>query len=208
MTDHPSLGLPSTHGYSDSYSSDWMVRYYEQNYTDMDPVRNRIKSSRIPFFWDDMMKNTDLNKTEIKFMEEAREAGVKDGIGISMPGQLGEIAGIGLARNHDEKTKDYRALSDLQLLSIHYNEIIRSFIQPAQEIKITKREKEVLLWSSEGKTDYEISFILGISENTVRFHWKNIFKKLDAHGRVYATAKAIRLQLITPQSIQNTYQYR
>ncbi|WP_447973005.1 LuxR family transcriptional regulator [Nitrospira sp. Kam-Ns4a] len=39
---------------------------------------------------------------------------------------------------------------------------------------LTKREREVLEWMKEGKTNWEIGRILGISERTVRFHVGNI----------------------------------
>jgi len=55
-----------------------------------------------------------------------------------------------------------------------------------------------LLWVSEGKSDWTIAEIIGISHATVRFHMNNIFKKLDANERTLATVKAIRRGLIFP----------
>jgi DNA-binding CsgD family transcriptional regulator len=66
------------------------------------------------------------------------------------------------------------------------------------KVELTVREREVLCWAAEGKTDDEMSAILNISTSTIRFHWKKIFKKLEAYGRMYAVTKAVRLQLITP----------
>ncbi|HEX2580389.1 MAG TPA: LuxR C-terminal-related transcriptional regulator [Dongiaceae bacterium] len=40
--------------------------------------------------------------------------------------------------------------------------------------------------------------ILGISENTVKFHIKNASRKLGANSRVLAIVKAIRLGYIIP----------
>src|SRR3989338_795875 len=42
---------------------------------------------------------------------------------------------------------------------------------------LTERELEILKWTKEGKSGWDISVIMGISENTVRFHIKNILKK-------------------------------
>lgn len=61
---------------------------------------------------------------------------------------------------------------------------------------LTKRELEILQWIKEGKTGWEISVITKISENTVRFHIKNILKKLDAVNKTHAVAKAIEYRLI------------
>jgi LuxR family quorum-sensing system transcriptional regulator CciR len=50
---------------------------------------------------------------------------------------------------------------------------------------------------SEGKSKWEIGVILRVSENTVKYHVKSALKKLDAHNRVAAIVKAIRLGLIS-----------
>lgn len=57
---------------------------------------------------------------------------------------------------------------------------------------ITNREKEMLHWLRQGKTSWEISKILGISENTVNFHIKNIMHKLEAVNRPHLVALAVQ----------------
>ena len=49
---------------------------------------------------------------------------------------------------------------------------------------------------AEGKTDWEISVILGVSEATARFHVDNARRKLDAVSRAQAVAKMIDRRLI------------
>ncbi len=44
------------------------------------------------------------------------------------------------------------------------------------EMNFSKREKEILKWTAEGKTSAEIAMILSISENTVNFHQKTCRK--------------------------------
>ena len=73
---------------------------------------------------------------------------------------------------------------------------------------MSRREHDVLSWGAEGKTDEEISVILSITVNTVRFHWKNIFRKLAANGRTYAITKALRQQIISPACVRTPYQKR
>ena len=57
---------------------------------------------------------------------------------------------------------------------------------------LTEREKEVLRWLAQGKSNWEVSVILKISERTVRFHINNIMKKLDAVNRTHAMALVLR----------------
>jgi hypothetical protein len=51
------------------------------------------------------------------------------------------------------------------------------------------RQLEILEWVKSGKTNFEISVILGISELTVKNHLQNLFKKLNVHNRAQAVAK-------------------
>lgn len=212
VTDHPSLGLPRQHGLATSYPEDWMKFYKEKNYMAIDPVTRRCLTSRKPFFWSEVTHHPDTSKPAFQLMKEAEEVGVSDGIGISLCGQTGELVGIGLAKEATKsdrhEQKDYKFLAGAYLLSVYFHETFRDMLSKPLKIEITKRESEILCWAAEGKTDDEISTILNISMNTVRFHWKKIFRKLDANGRVYAITKAIRLQLITPTFVGNPYQKR
>lgn len=63
-------------------------------------------------------------------------------------------------------------------------------------VSLTSREKEILLWVKEGKSTWEISSILGISRDTVKFHMKNIFRKLNTTSRSQAVAAAFGNGLI------------
>jgi len=63
--------------------------------------------------------------------------------------------------------------------------------------RITEREIECLQWASIGKTAWEISMILSISERTVGFHLTNAATKLQANNRTHAVSIALKKGLIT-----------
>ncbi|HQY88705.1 MAG TPA: LuxR C-terminal-related transcriptional regulator [Tepidisphaeraceae bacterium] len=56
---------------------------------------------------------------------------------------------------------------------------------------MTPREREVLRWIVEGKTNQEIGIILGISWRTVRIHCERIFRKLNVETRTAAAVRAM-----------------
>jgi DNA-binding CsgD family transcriptional regulator len=66
-------------------------------------------------------------------------------------------------------------------------------IQLLQQLGLTGREAEVLLWLSRGKANREIGQILGISPRTVNKHLEQIFVKLGVENRASAAARAVRL---------------
>ncbi|MFQ5657502.1 MAG: response regulator [Candidatus Methylomirabilales bacterium] len=58
--------------------------------------------------------------------------------------------------------------------------------------KLSPREREVLELLTSGATNKEIASSLGIAENTVKNHLKNILEKLHLENRVQAAAFALR----------------
>jgi DNA-binding response OmpR family regulator/DNA-binding CsgD family transcriptional regulator len=62
-----------------------------------------------------------------------------------------------------------------------------------KQTDLTRREAEVLLWVSYGKTNRTVSEILGISPRTVNKHLEQVFRKLGVETRAAATALAVRM---------------
>ncbi len=58
-----------------------------------------------------------------------------------------------------------------------------------QDQNLSKREKEVVGFLLEGKSNKQIAFALGVSESTVEFHLKNVYAKLNVHSRAETILK-------------------
>ncbi len=64
------------------------------------------------------------------------------------------------------------------------------------EIKVTEREREILEELSRGSSYQQIGAALFISVDTVRYHIRNIYRKMQVHSQSEAVAKALRRGLI------------
>ena len=62
--------------------------------------------------------------------------------------------------------------------------------------RLTERELDVLGWVTRGLRNKEIAAQLGISENTVKYHLRNILEKLHAGNRAELAARAVREGLV------------
>jgi DNA-binding CsgD family transcriptional regulator len=62
-------------------------------------------------------------------------------------------------------------------------------------VRLTPREREVLHWVSEGKTNQEIGIILGTSWRTVRKQLESVFQKLSVETRTAAAMRAVEMGL-------------
>ncbi len=65
----------------------------------------------------------------------------------------------------------------------------------ARAFRLTEREAEVLSWTARGKSNREMSLILGISPRTVNKHLERIFTKLGVENRAAATSVAMGVLL-------------
>jgi DNA-binding CsgD family transcriptional regulator len=66
------------------------------------------------------------------------------------------------------------------------------------DIIMSARELDCLRWTAAGKTAWEASVILGITERTVRFHLNAAREKLKSATTAQAVAKAVANKLIDP----------
>lgn len=77
--------------------------------------------------------------------------------------------------------------------SVHYN-MLR--VKDRAGVNLSLREREILCWTGDGKTVSDIAEILGLSESTVNFHFRNIMNKLGTPNKTSAVVKAIFLDLL------------
>ena len=89
-------------------------------------------------------------------------------------------------------------MREFQVLASYFHQhILRIYGHDAsKEMLMSARELDCLKWMAAGKTAWEASVILGISERTVRFHLNAAREKLDCMTTTQAVAKAVSQQLI------------
>lgn len=86
------------------------------------------------------------------------------------------------------------ALKTLNIL--RYPEKLTSDRVQLEEIKLSKREIEILEQLAKGLNYHQIADNLILSPATVRKHIENIYKKLNVHNKMEAVQKAIKQNLI------------
>ena len=214
ITDHPSVNLEAGHGLMKNYPDSWMDHYTANNYMGLDPVPQYCFNSNKPFMWDFVTEHVPIADIQKQVMHEAKEEKLHDGIAVPMHGINGELSGVGLASSAggvditlDMLMKINAVCRQFHIAYVELTQPITDSIQSQNktaQIKLTNREREVLLWASEGKSDAVIANILGISYSTVRFHLNNVYLKLETNERIFAVTKAIRLGLIMPNHVGNT----
>ncbi len=208
VTDYPTYGLKANHGAIQNYSDEWIDHYTKKEYKQIDPVLQFCFKTSDIFSWDQLIKQKKLADDESLLMSEAKEAKLLNGLALPVHGLNGELTAIGLASTDSCVDINKDTLHKIRALSIQFHLAYiekEANFQPSQytnhtetNITLSDREREVLLWMSEGKSDSIIAEVIGISYATVRYHTNNIFQKLGVNERTLAVVKAIRYGLILP----------
>lgn len=192
--------------YISAYPSEWRDRYSENGYMSIDPTVTHCASHITPLVWDKLKPLEKEDESIQRFMGEAREYGLNNGISLPVHTANGDFAMFNLSsmdKSSDVKKRILHAVPHTQLFTAYLHETVRRIfdneILPLSQIRLSKREKECLLWTADGKTAWEIAKILSVAERTVVFHMQNSAEKLKVVNRAQAVARAVTLGLISPQ---------
>ncbi len=119
--------------------------------------------------------------------------GIKTCLSAGVRGEQGTCSYFAFSNFDVKHTEKLRLLLDILTPHFHlsYMRCTSAWTpeRPAQPTAVlSKREEEILRWVAAGKTNWEISVILKVSLNTVKFHLKNIFQKIGVENRWSAIA--------------------
>ena len=76
-----------------------------------------------------------------------------------------------------------------------------SFQPLVDQLRLTPKEAEVMLWVAQGKANADIGIILNIGESTVKKHLEHVFEKLQVENRSAAALAVIEV-LTSARSIR------
>jgi LuxR family quorum sensing-dependent transcriptional regulator len=157
------------------------------------PLLAAIRENRTRYRFSDFAPRGDRAYGE--YWEALGEAGIADALCATSYGGGGMIASLHLGFAAPEFGPE-EGLA-VQLAGLVLTEKLMSFANCLTDRDpLTRRERDALALVADGKTDWEISVILGISEATARFHVDNARRKLGAATRAQAVARLVNQRLI------------
>ena len=180
------------------FDSRWVNSYTRRQYAKIDPVLSRASRTLGIFDWELAPKRADTYNIRI-FIEHASSYGLCAGVTCSC-----HVSGKGLPCRY---VCSICGISDRRLdaAKIALRALVPAFAVALEAhteydrtsaVRLTPKEREVLIWASEGKGVWEISKILAVSQSTIKFHFQNIYRKLNVSTRAHAIALAIQQGII------------
>jgi LuxR family quorum sensing-dependent transcriptional regulator len=179
----------------DFWPGEWTARYFSKNYIMQDPAIRQLTTSTGEFSWSELDPLCRSDLTARRIMAEAAEFRLRQGITIPLLTIEGDIAGFSFAGERLEMSPEDRGM--LRLVATYaFGRLLVIRETPGTGVSLAPREKEALQWASEGKSEWEIGMIMGISEHGAEKHLRSARAKLGVSSRVHAVAQGIRLGLI------------
>lgn len=178
-----------------NYPAGWLDVYASKNFFPIDSViKENLATFRLQRWKDTFRKRS----TPKEFISHAEDFGLQDGFTHGQKNPAGNRGSL-LSISGDSVEYNTRTEMILELIVPHFHQVITRIIDRESRDNtppLSKREIEVLNWLRQGKSSWDISMLLHISERTVNFHVDNIKRKLDAVNRSQAVSVAVQQGLI------------
>lgn len=168
-----------------NYPEKWWAHYQANNYLKIDPIPKEIARRSTPFTWEGLLLKCPQEK---RVMDEAATFGLK--YGITCPVHFLGTAGLSFASSKPI-SRDHHHNIMMSALYVH-----QSVIDSFKKDILSARQIEIVRLLYIGNTRPQIASILNISENTVKTHCANIYRKLNASDKMDAIRKAKLLGLL------------
>lgn len=176
-----------------NYPAAWVDYFDEQRLGLSDPVHRASHRTSAGFRWDAVPELIQMTPGDHRLLDLARDHGLVDG--FTVPANVaGEATGSCSFATAPGDELPVDALQWAQLAGIASFEGARRIwlagvAPPGPRPRLTDRQRDCLIWAARGKTAWESSRILGISEETVVRHLK---QARDRYGVEKQTSLLIR----------------
>jgi LuxR family quorum sensing-dependent transcriptional regulator len=179
------------------WPAEWFRLYTAKQYIKADPVARLCRNSLNPFEWLEAPYDPEREPRAVEVMQRAADFNMSNGFIVPIHGR-GYDACVSLGGTLLDLNA--RSKPAIHLMAMYGFDRVQALLDPGRLrlSRLTARERETLVWASQGKSAWETGEILGISQRTVEEHLASACRKLGAVNRVHAVAIGIRDRVIEP----------
>lgn len=193
LTDHVDLRRSSSAIRIHNYPGGWAEWFDEHSLGVSDPVHRASNISLRGFTWAQLPGLIPLTRADRHILKLARAEGIGEGYTVpaNVPGEAHGSCSFACATGAKFSTEHLNTLQLIGLYAFDAARKIRKRQVGAAPVKLTDRQREVVICSSSGMSDKQIGRILGISENTVGEHMRNVCHRYGVKRRTQVTVSAL-----------------
>jgi LuxR family transcriptional regulator, quorum-sensing system regulator CciR len=178
-----------------NYPDDW-VEYYDDNRLGLsDPVHRASHVTSVGFAWSQIPQMIGLTPSDFEILGRGEKKGIGNGFTIpaNVPGEAYGSCSFANPVGIDLREENLPAA---QLVGAFAFEAARKLWRVRTtdylpQARLTDRQRECLLWVARGKSDWEISRILGVQHETVVRHLKQARERYGVAKRTMLAVHAL-----------------
>lgn len=180
-----------------SWPQGWTERYFSRGYLYRDPAIHLVRRGHSHFLWSEIDSLCNVSSTGQRILNEAGDFRLQ--AGLTMGFTTLERRAIGLSFAGEKLDLDPAECRMLQLIgsyAVGCALVLNETERRRPRVHLSPRQREVLLWASEGLRVDEIAERLRISSHTADMHLRAARERLGVTNTVHAVAEAFRLRLL------------
>ena len=181
-----------------NYPKEFIEQYESNHYVQRNPIVIHCQLSISPIIWDE-----EVFHDVPELWESTQAYGLNHGWSQSVHDSSGVVSILSLARSNTPLTElefTEKAADVLWLCNELHTAMTARYLPrhepPPQANRLSARESEVLKWTAEGKTAFDIGMILSLTTRTVNFHISSAIRKMGANNKTSAVVIATKSGLL------------
>ncbi|RYG86452.1 MAG: LuxR family transcriptional regulator [Alphaproteobacteria bacterium] len=178
-----------------NYPPSWQDWFDANGLGKCDPVHRASHIASIGFAWSDVPGMIKMTPEDRFILEQAHRVGIGEGFTIpsSVPGEVLGSCSFAVSAGEDfpiEFQLVCQLVGGFAFEAARRLSGVRDYASGRLPI-LTDRQRDCVLWAARGKTDWEISVILGVGHETVIQHLKHARERYGVQKRALLAVRAL-----------------
>lgn len=178
-----------------NYPGTWVQHYSGDKLYEIDPVLQRAERNPLPFFWDAAFQAEQPTPAQRKMLGDAADFGIAHGFTIPihlswLPGTLRASCSI-VPERIEVRRLNYFIVETMVTAMYAVLNRASSPRRDTTVVELSRRERQCLSLAAQGKDDWAIGQLLGLSATTVHSYMKRLMHRLGVRTRVQAIVWAL-----------------
>ena len=194
LTHHVDLAKTSAAIRIHNYPGGWADWFDEQGLGRVDPVHRASHMTSVGFAWAQLGQMIALTPRDLQVLEAAARQGIGPGFTVPahVPGEAHGSVSFAAERGVALEAEAFPVIQRVGAFAFEAARRIRRLREPVSPLpRLTDRQRECVMWAARGKSDWEISQILGVSHETVIQHLKQARERYGVGKRTLLAVHAL-----------------
>jgi LuxR family quorum-sensing system transcriptional regulator CciR len=178
------------------YPEGWHAVVMSRGYFGDDPVLAACQRSAAAFVWSDLPRILPMTSRQSEILGAASKCGLAEGftVPVNVPGEFTGSCSFGLGHQSELPKRALPAAQYIGCFAFEAARRIRRLEGPvAAETKplLTQRQYDCVILAAQGKSDWHIGQLLGISADTVHEHMEAAKRRFGVASRTQLVVRAL-----------------